>query len=61
MGNLYQNQGKYDEARPHYLRALKIRKKQLGSKHPDAAIHYSILVNSALHKLCMMRRYLSII
>lgn len=33
----YFNEGKYDKAEPLYLRALKIKKKKLGDKHPEFA------------------------
>jgi tetratricopeptide (TPR) repeat protein len=37
MGVEYDHQGKYEEALKHYLRALEIREKKLGSGHPTVA------------------------
>ena len=45
LARIYQNQGKYEEALAHYLRALKIYEKQLGAEHPDVA---TILNNLAI-------------
>ena len=45
MANLYQSQGKYEEALSHYLRALKILEKQLGEDHLDVAVSLNNLAN----------------
>ena len=37
LGDLYKDQGKYDEAVPYYTRALTIMEKQLGEEHQDYA------------------------
>jgi tetratricopeptide (TPR) repeat protein len=37
VGLLYRDQGKYEEAEPLLLRALKIHEEQLGENHPDIA------------------------
>ena len=43
LANLYCSQGKYKEALPHYLRALKITEKQYGAEHPDVAMRLNNL------------------
>ncbi len=37
LARLYEDQGKYNEAEPLYLRSLSIREKQLGENHPTVA------------------------
>lgn len=37
LAGLYQNQGRYNDAEPLYLRALEIRKSQFGEAHPSFA------------------------
>ena len=37
LASLYIDQGKYEEALPHYLRALTIMEKLLGVEHPNVA------------------------
>ncbi len=37
IARLYQEQGRYPEAKPLYMRALTINEKQLGADHPDTA------------------------
>ena len=37
LAGLYQSQGRYEEAEPLYLQALKIRRKLLGEEHPSIA------------------------
>jgi Tetratricopeptide repeat len=44
VGNLY-NQGKYAEATPLALKALKIRREALGDKHPNTVNSINNLAN----------------
>jgi CHAT domain-containing protein/Tfp pilus assembly protein PilF len=37
LAMFYHNEGKYDKAEPLYLKALEIKKKNLGDKHPEFA------------------------
>lgn len=37
LGNISRDQGKYEEAKPLYQRALSIREQQLGPEHPETA------------------------
>ena len=37
MAIVYNEQGKYEEALPHYLKGLEIREKYLGGEHLDVA------------------------
>ena len=45
LANVYDNQGKYDEALLLYQRSLTIREKVLGSEHPDTAESLNNLAN----------------
>jgi tetratricopeptide (TPR) repeat protein/transcriptional regulator with XRE-family HTH domain len=43
LGELYKNQGRYEEAELHYQHCLSIRKRRLGPKHPLVARAYNSL------------------
>ncbi len=53
LGEVLNDQGKYNEAESYYRRALAIREKQLGLHHPDTANSY----NNLSHLLYRMARY----
>ena len=44
LGDLYDNQGRYGEAEPLYLRALSLRERVLGGEHPEVASTLNNLV-----------------
>ncbi|MEH2290345.1 MAG: tetratricopeptide repeat protein, partial [Nostoc sp.] len=45
LANLYCSQGRYDQAEPLFLQALKLCKRLLGEVHPDAATSLNNLAN----------------
>ena len=38
LANLYSDQGRYEEAEPLYVDALRLHKEKLGEEHPDTII-----------------------
>lgn len=50
LAMLYCNEGKYNEAEPLYIKALEIKKKKLGNKHPDFAGTLNNLAFSYLYQ-----------
>ena len=49
IGNVYYNQGKYDEALKYYQQAYEIRKANLGDKHPLVVNTLHIIENVKRH------------
>merc|ERR1712023_529940 len=45
MANVYDDQGKYDEALAMHEKSLSIRLKKLGDDHPDVASTYNNMAN----------------
>ncbi len=45
LANLYNSQGKYDQAEPLYLQALELYKHLLGDNHPSVATSLNNLAN----------------
>ena len=45
LANLYDEQGKYEQAEPLYQRALEVREKVLGPEHPDTVRPLDNLAN----------------
>lgn len=60
LGNLYQQQGKWQEARSFYARALRMREQILGAEHPDVVSMMALVADDMRDQPALIERALSI-